>query len=170
MNVIEAVEFRRSVREFSDKKIESNKLVKILEAARLAPSAFNRQEWRFVLVKDSETIQKLVTEAKSPPFVSKAPVVIVACAKPNGPVMSCGQPCYVIDVAIALDHLSLAAVEYGIGSCWVSLFDETKVREMLGIPDEVRVIALMLLGYPLNPLQSKKRRLPLAQLVRFEKW
>jgi nitroreductase len=170
LNVIDAVKFRRSVRDFSEKKLESNKLVKILEAARLAPSAFNRQEWRFVLVKDAETIKKLVTEAKSPPFVSKAPVVIVACAKSNGPVMSCGQPCYVIDVAIALDHLSLAAVEYGIGSCWVSLFDETKVREILRIPDEVRVIALMPLGYPLKPLPSDKKRLPLAQLVRFDIW
>lgn len=170
MDVFQAIKSRKSVRSFLDETVESEKLVKILEAARLAPSAFNRQEWRFVIVQDIDNKRKLVNYAKSPSFIAEAPVVIVACAKPNGPVMSCGQPCYIIDVAIALDHVSLAAVEYDLGSCWTSIFDEDKVKEILGIPKEIRVIALMPLGYPKDPSISEKRRLPLAQLIKFENW
>jgi len=170
MDIIEAIKSRRSVRKFSDKKIDSDKLINILEATRFAPSAFNRQEWRFVVVKDSETIHKLVKEAKTLPFVAQSPVVIVACAKSSGPIMSCGQPCFVIDVAIALDHMSLAAMEYGVNSCWVSIFDENIVKKIFDIPEKVRVIALMLLGYPSEEIFSEKKRLPLVKLVKFEKW
>jgi len=117
-----------------------------------------------------ENKRKLVNYAKSPFFISEAPVVIVACAKPNETVMSCNQPCYIIDVTIALDHVTLAAIEYGLGSCWSCLFDENKVKEIFGIPEEIRVIALMSLGYPTDPSLSEKRRLPLAQLIKFETW
>ncbi|MDG6222236.1 MAG: nitroreductase family protein [Candidatus Bathyarchaeota archaeon] len=170
MDIIEAIKSRRSVRKFSDKKIDSNKLITILDAIRFAPSAFNRQEWRFIIIKNSETIHKLVEEAKTQPFVAEAPVVVVACAKSSGPIMSCGQPCYVIDVAIALDHLSLAALEYGVSSCWISVFNENRLKEIFDIPDKVRVIALMLLGYPSEQVISEKKRLPLTELLKFEKW
>ena len=153
-----------------DKPVESEKLVNVLEAARLAPSFFNRQEWRFVIVQDVETKKRLVDYAKSPSFIAEAPVVIVACAKPDKTVTSDSQPYYIIDVTIALDHITLAAIEYGLGSCWSSLFDEKKVKEILGIPEDIRVIALMPLGYPTDPSLSEKRRLPLAQLIKFEKW
>lgn len=169
MNTVEAIHARKSVRAFSDKQISDNVLNKILEATRFAPSAFNRQEWRLIIVKDSEKIQQLVIQAKTPPFVAKAPVVVVACANANGPIMGCGQPCFVIDVAIALDHLSLAAVEYGVGSCWISVFNGNKIKEIFSIPKEIRVIALMILGYPLKESNTKKR-LPLSQLMKFEKW
>ena len=170
MDVVQAIKSRKSVRSFLDKPVESEKLVNVLEAARLAPSIFNRQEWRFVIVRDVENKRKLVNYAKSPSFISEAPVVIVACAKPNETVMSCNQPCYIIDVTIALDHVTLAAIEYGLGSCWSCLFDENKVKEIFGIPEEIRVIALMPLGYPTDPSLSEKRRLPLAQLIKFETW
>lgn len=170
MDIIEAIKSRKSVRKFSDKKIDSDKLINILEATRFAPSAFNRQEWRFIVVKDPETIHKLVKEAKTLPFVAQAPVVIVACAKSSGPTMSCGQPCFVIDVAIALDHMSLAAMEYDVSSCWVSIFNENVVKKIFGVPEKVRVIALMLLGYPSEQIFSEKKRLPLIKLVKFEKW
>ena len=120
--------------------------------------------------KKPKKIQQLVTQAKAPPFVAKAPVVVVACAKSNGPIMACGQPCFIIDVAIALDHLSLAAVEYGVGSCWISVFDGNKTKEIFSIPKHIRVIALMILGYPLKQTTTEKHRLPLSQLMKFEKW
>jgi hypothetical protein len=81
--------------------------------------------------KRPKKIQQLVTQAKAPPFVAKAPVVVVACAKLNGPIMVCGQPCFVIDVAIALDHLSLAAVEYGVGSVGLVFLMEIRQRKFL---------------------------------------
>ena len=84
--------------------------------------------------------------------------------------MHYGQPCYPIDVAIAVDHLTLAAVEYGLGSCWVSMFNEIKIKEILNIPEEMRVIALLTLGYPSDPSMVDKKRLPLEQIVKYEKW
>jgi len=102
--------------------------------------------------------------------VEEAPVLIVACAETDGHVMRCGQPCYPIDVAIALDHMGLAAVELGLGTCWIGLFDEKKVKEILHIPDEIRVVELMPLGYPSDPVAINKKRLPLDRIVKYERW
>jgi nitroreductase len=73
-------------------------------------------------------------------------------------------------VAIALDHLSLAAVELGLGTCWVAMFDEEKVKKFLGIPDVIRVLALMPLGYPVDPSAVEKKRLPMEKIVKYEHW
>ncbi len=108
MNVIDAIKTRKSVRAYLDKPVEDAKLSAILEAARLAPSASNRQEWRFVIVRDPATRRKIAEIAGSQEFIAEAPVVIVACAETDGRIMKCGQACYPIDVAIALDHITLA--------------------------------------------------------------
>ena len=134
MNILEAIKKRKSVRNFLDKPIEEEKLKIVMEAARIAPSAKNRQEWRFIIVKDTEVRKKLAEAAKGQKFVGEAPVVIVAYALDDGYVMTCGQLSYPIDVAIALDHISLAAVEVGLGTCWIGAFYEDKVKEILGIP------------------------------------
>ncbi|MHA2407296.1 MAG: nitroreductase family protein [Candidatus Ranarchaeia archaeon] len=170
MNVIEAIRIRKSVRCYLDEPVENEKLSRILEAARLAPSAFNKQRCRFVIVRDSQKRGKLTETAKVPLFAGKAPVIIVACAKTDSCKMRDGQPCYPIDVAIALDHITLAAVEYGLGSCWISCFDENKIKAILGIPVEIRVIALLLLGYPSDPSIVDKKRLSLDQIVKYEEW
>ena len=170
MDVIQAIKSRKSVRSFLDKKVESEKVTDILEMARLAPSFFNRQDWRFVIVQDIRTKEKLVNYAKSPSFVAESPIVIVGCGKPIKQIASSDQSSFIIDAAIALNHITLAAVEYGLGSCWVSIFDETKVKEILDIPNEIKVIGLVSLGYPKDPEVLEKKRLPLAQLIKFEKW
>jgi nitroreductase len=170
MNVMDAIKTRKSVRAYLDRPIEDEKLNAVLEAARLAPSASNRQEWRFVVVREPETRKKLAAVAGGQAFVAEAPLLIVACAETDGHVMRCGQPCYPIDVAIALDHMSLAAVEVGLGSCWIGLFDEKKVKEILQIPEEIRVVELLPLGYPKDPAAIGKKRLPLERIVRYERW
>ena len=170
MNVMDAIKTRKSVRTFLPTPIEDEKLNAVLEAARLAPSAANRQEWRFVIARERETRKKLAAAAGGQEFVGDAPVVIVACAETDGHVMRCGQPCYPIDVAIALDHMSLAAVDLGLGSCWIGLFDEKKVKEILHIPDKIRVVELMPLGYPSDPSAVAKDRLPLNRIVKYEHW
>jgi len=170
MNVIDAIKTRKSVRAYLDKPVENEKLDTILKAARLAPSAVNLQEWRFVVVRDSDKRKKLVEAAKGQTFVGEAPVVLVACAETDNHVMTCGQLCYPIDVAIALDHITLAAVELGLGTCWIGKFDEKKVKEILGIPEEIRVVGLMPLGYPSDPSLVEKRRLPLEKIVKYERW
>ena len=170
MDVIKSIKSRESVRSFLDKEVESDKLTNILEMARLAPSFFNRQDWRFVIVRNIKTKRKLVNDAKSPTFVAESPIVIVGCGKPIEPIANSDQSSYIIDTAIALTHVTLAAVEYGLGSCWTSIFDEKKVKEILDIPEEIRVIGLISLGYPKDISVSEKRRLPLDQLIKFEKW
>jgi len=171
MDVMDAIKARRSVRAYLAKPIEDEKLDAVLEAARLAPSAANLQEWRFMIVREREMIKKLSAVAGGQVFVAEAPVVIVACAETDGQAMRWGgPPCYQIDVAIALDHMSLAAVDLGLGSCWIGLFDERKVKEILDIPAEIRVLVLMLLGYPSDPSASAKNRLPLDRIVKYEHW
>ena len=170
MNVIDAIKKRNSVRNFLDKPIEEKKLREVLEAGRVAPSAKNRQEWRFIVVKDCEVRRKIVEAAKGQSFVGEAPVIIVACGIDDGYVMTCGQLSYPIDVAIALDHISLAAVELGLGTCWIGAFYEDKIKEILGIPNGIRVVDLMPIGYPAIPTIKEKTRLPYNEIVKDEHW
>jgi nitroreductase len=170
MDVFEAINKRRSVRTYLDKPIEEEKLNTVLEAGRLAPSASNRQEWRFVIVRDGEVRRKLGEAANEQSFVGTAPVVIAACAVTDEHVMSCGQLCYPIDVAIALDHISLTAVEQGLGTCWIGAFNEGKVKEILGIPEKVRVVELMPIGYPAIRTVKEKDRLPFNKIVKHDHW
>jgi nitroreductase len=169
MRVSDAIATRQSVREYQDRAVEPEKLQRVLEAARLAPSASNRQEWRFVVVQDRATRGKLVEAARGQAFVGQAPVVIVACAVGTDHLMPCGLPSFSIDVAIALDHLSLAAVEEGLGTCWIGAFDQAKVKALLGIPDDVCVVELMPLGYPADSRRAKQRK-TLGETTMRERW
>ena len=127
------------------------------------------QEWRFVVVRDGATREKLSAAACGQAFVAQAPVVIAACATDCGHVMTCGQYCYPIDVAIAVDHMTLQAVEEGLGTCWLGAFHEDQVKEVLGIPEAVRVVALLPLGYPSESVGPRPRR-PLSEVVAWERW
>jgi len=167
--VSDAIAARQSVREYEDRAIEPEKLERVIEATRLAPSASNRQEWRFVVVTDGERRDALAKAAGNQAFVAQAPVVIAACAEHDGHVMRCGQLCYPIDVAIAVDHMTLQAVAEGLGTCWIGAFDEDRAKKILGIPAEVRVVALLTVGYAAGP-PSPLSRLPLEEIVHRETW
>ena len=169
MNVMEAIRQRRSIRAYQDKPVEEEKLQAVLEAARLAPSASNRQEWRYIVVRDPEMRAKLAEAANGQKFVGEAPVVIVACAKTDGHKMTCGEACYPIDVAISLDHVTLKAVEEGLGTCWIGAFSQPKVKKLLNIPEEIRVVELMPLGYPADE-PAERSRLGLDEIIIPEKW
>ena len=91
-------------------------------------------------------------------------------AETDGHLMACGQACYPIDVAIAMDHLTLAATALGLGTCWIGSFDETLVKQLLGIPPEMRVVQLMPLGYPVDPAPVVKGRLALEEIVHRDRW
>lgn len=170
MTVMETIKLRKSVRSFEDRPVEEEKLTSLLEAARLAPSASNRQEWRFVVVREAEMRGKLGSAANNQAFVGKAPVVFACCAESDNHRMSCGQLCYPINLAIAIDHIALAAVELGLGTCWIGAFQEDKVKALLGIPDEVRVVELLVLGYPEDPGPKEKSRKPLDSIVHWDRW
>ena len=155
---------------FQDKEVAEGVLSRLLEAARLAPSASNRQEWRFVVVRDAATRERLAQAANGQRFVGEAPVVLACCAETDGHRMSCGQLCYPIDVAIAIDHLTLCAVAEGLGTCWIGAFDEDEVKHILGIPPQIRVVALLPVGYPQDAVPAEKSRFPLEKIVRHERW
>ncbi len=170
MDVMEAIKRRCSVRSYHDRAVEKEKLEIILEAARLAPSASNRQEWRFIVVQDKNTRQRLMKAAKNQAFVGQAPVVIACCADSDNHAMTCGQLCYPIDVAIAIEHMALKATEEGLGTCWIGAFYEDQAKEILGIPKDIRVVELLALGYPDKPCPSHKDRLSLEEIVMYGGW
>jgi len=168
MNVIEAIRSRYSCRSYKQRPVEQEKLDTIFEAVRLAPSAKNLQDWRFVLVTQKETRQQLAEAANNQMFLAEAAAVIVACSNSDY-VMRCGQPIAPIDVAIALEHIALQAAELSLATCWVGSFYPEKVRAVLGIPDDVAVIELMTIGYPADQ-RREPNRLEARQIVCYEKW
>jgi len=170
MDIYHAIETRKSVRAFLSKEVPDDMLGRLLEAARIAPSAKNLQEWRFVVVRDPEKRRKLAKAAKGQTFVGEAPVVLACCAETDGYVMTCGQACYPIDLAIAIDHITLCAAAENLGTCWIGAFHEDEVKKLLGIPDDVRVVSLLPIGYPRDPSPAVKNRLPLDKIVRYENW
>lgn len=170
MDVFEAIATRKSVRAFRDTDVSEEKITHLLEAARLAPSASNRQEWRFVVVRDPSRKKELSLAARGQEFVGAAPVVLACCAETDGHVMACGQLCYPIDVAIAIDHITLCAAAEGLGTCWIGAFDEDRVKAVLGIPPEIRVVGLLPVGHAQDPTRVAKKRLSLEQITRYERW
>ncbi len=117
MDVFAAISQRVSVRAYKEKDVEEDKLKKILEAARLSPSAGNRQEWKFIVVKNKETKKKLAKAAFGQSFIGEAPVVIVTCGTETKSVMGCGQPTHTVDVSLACAYMILQAYELGLGTC-----------------------------------------------------
>ena len=106
----------------------------MLEAVRLAPSGSNRQPWKFIVVHDPEVKRRLVRACANQRFIATAPVVVAGCGLMPDRMMSCGVPGDPVDVAIAMEHLSLAATAEGLASCWIGAFSQDEVREVLGVP------------------------------------
>ena len=148
MKVMEAIEKRRSIRDYDDRSVPEEKLNRVLEAARLSPSASNRQDRKFVVVRDEACRRRLAEAAFGQVHVAQAPIVIAAVSTRPRYVMACGVPSSPVDLAIAVDHMTLAAVDEGLGTCWIGAFYQDKVRSLLEIPEEHTVVALLTLGFP----------------------
>ena len=168
MSILDIIQQRYSCRSYLEKEIEKEKLDKIFEAARLAPSAKNSQDWRFVVVTDKQTKSSVAMCTNRPQIFEKASAIIVACSNMDY-VMKCGQAIGPIDVSIALEHISLQAAELGLGTCWIGSFETEKVREILSIPKNVAIIELMALGYPAEP-GKQNTRLPVEEILCYDKW
>jgi nitroreductase len=169
MDLYEVIKSRYSVRSYLNKPVEQEKLDRILDAARLAPSGSNRQPWKFVVVRDAETRKKLVLACSNQEFVGQAPVVIAGVGLMPDRIMSCGVPGDPVDVAIALEHVALAATAEGLGTCWIGSFHQDQIRTLLGIPANAKVIEVMTLGYPADHPQPKTRK-PMKELVCYDQW
>ena len=156
MTLMETIKGRRSIRAYDSKPVEKEKLEAVLEAARLAPSARNRQKWRFIVVTDPALRGKMLDACNNQQFVSQAPAIIVACGQEPG-MMSCGQPVETIDASIAFSFMILKAYEEGLGTCWLGNFNKDKVKAVLGIPENVSVVAVTPIGYPAENPDAKPR-------------
>jgi nitroreductase len=169
MEFSELIEKRYSVRAYKPDPVEDDELHQVLEAARLAPTAANRQPFQLIVIHTAGREAELKRIYNRDWFV-QPPLVICACGTPaQGWVRRDGKNYNDVDVAIAMDHLILAAANLGLGTCWIAAFDPTAAREVLRLPDDVEPIAFTPLGYPADQPGSKRRK-ALSDLVRYERW
>ena len=184
MDIFEVIKTRRSIRRFLDKPVEEEKLKTILEAVRMAPSWANFQCWRFIVVKDKAIKEKISDLSYVESFwaplgykanpsqkgLAEAPVVIVACADPTKSGVLWDQHYYMTDVGIAAQNLMLAARALGLGTVFVGVFDEEKLRNLLNIPSNIRIVGLFPIGYPREEKKEVPSRKPLNEIVFYEQW
>ena len=164
MEVLEAIKKRRSIRRFRLETIPDETLRLILEAGRLAPSAGNRQPWRFIMVKDAERKRALAEATDSYLFIADAPVIIVTLGDPNASLRWFKQ-----DPMIAIEHMVLAATALGYGSCWIGGFDEEEVKRVLRVPERLAVIAMLPIGVPGESPPPRPRK-ALREIVYLEEY
>ena len=146
--LLDCIRKRFSVRKFLDKPVEQEKIDILLEAAKLAPSASNKQTWHFVVIRDKEKRKQLTDICRGQKFVSEAPITIAVCNSNLDYIMTCGQKAPVIDGAIAGEHIVLQAVELGLGSCWIGAFYHDKMAKLINLPMDYEIIGLLPIGYP----------------------
>ncbi len=162
---LELVTRRYSVRKYVPRAVEASKIDYLLECARLAPSAVNRQPWRFIVVRQAASREAL-HQCYAREWFKEAPLYIVLCADEHQSWKRSfdGRDHGDIDVAIAAEHICLAAAEQGLGSCWVCNFDPEACRRALQLPDEVHPVVIIPVGYAADSPTEKQRR-PLHELV-----
>lgn len=169
MDFAELIRKRYSVRAYEGREVEREKLEQVLEAARMAPTAANRQPFQLIVIHTAGREAELRRIYKAEWFW-KAPIVICACVVPSQAWTRRDQKNYgEVDVTIAMDHLILAATELGLGTCWIAAFDPVAAREVLGLPESVEPVVFTPLGYPADRPKAKQRK-SLSELVRYERW
>ena len=170
MNFQELIRARYSVRAYKPDPVEEEKLARVLEAARLAPTAANRQPFR-VIVLPTKGREDELRRVYGRDWFTQAPLVLAVCAVPAESWVgkADGWNAAEVDATIAMAHIVLAAAEEGLGTCWIAAFDPVAAREVLGLPADVIPSAFTPLGYPADSPVPKKRR-SLADLVRKDRW
>ena len=172
MNFLEIAKERYSSRKYQNKKIEKEKLLKVLEAGRVAPSAVNFQPWHFIVIQDEGNKQE-ICKAYKRDWIKKAPAIIIACGeaqkawtRKEDDKNHCD-----IDIAITIDHMTLQATELGLATCWVCNFEVEKAKEILNLPEGIEPIVMLPIGYPedsTNPNRHNEKRKPLTEIVHWE--
>jgi nitroreductase len=184
MELFDAIRMRRSVRKYQDRPVEDEKLQAVLDAVRMAPSWANMQCWRMVVVKDRATREKIGDLSYVESYFSSkgyksnpsqkaligAPMVIVFCADPDQSGVLGGQNYYLVDAGIAAQNLMLAARAEGLGTVFVGIFDEEKLKVLLNIPASIRIVGLVPMGYPVEEKKDGPKRKPLDEICFNERW
>ena len=161
MKFKEVIEKRRSIRKYKNTPVPREKILKILEAARIAPSAGHRQPWHFIVVENKDTIKKLAKQE----WAAGAPVMIVGLADQEASPSWC-----INDLGVAFEHIILAATDLGLGTCWMGQSNrEDLVKSLLDIPDNYKVVALTTLGVS-DETPGHKERKSLDSIVSWEKY
>jgi len=158
IDIYETIKNRRSVRAYKPEPVPEEKLNRILEAVRMAPSAHNSQPYKLIIVRDGQKRKQLAVAANNQTFVGEAPIIIAIVSLDAEHLMSCDVPTYAIDCAIAIDHLSLAAAAEGLGTCWIGSFSQSKTKQVLAVSPEYKIVILMPLGFPADAVGSKTRK------------
>lgn len=165
MDFLQLTQLRHSVRHYATRPVEPEKIYYILECARLAPSAVNKQPWRFILVRSEEARAK-VQRCYPREWFAEAPLYIIICAvETEAWVRPCDSKNHAdIDAAIATEHICLAAADRGLGSCWVCNFDKSMLQELFQVPSGAHPVAIVPIGYPAETERPELRRKPMEQL------
>lgn len=171
MKVLDVIQKRRSVRKYKEDPIPEKAFMRVLEAARLAPSGKNFQPWKFIIVKDKALKEKLAQASAGQFFMAEAPIIIVGCGFPDNCYAHMGRymKSWSVDVTIALEHLILQAQEEGLGTCWIGSFEEEEVKAILNIPENVKVLALTPLGYP-DEIPRFRGRKSLDEIISYDRF
>ena len=165
----EVIRARYSVRAYKPEAVDDNVLREVLEAAQTAPTAANKQPFQIV-VAHTEGRREELNRIYGRDWFVQAPLVLCVCAMPaQAWTRRDGKNYADVDATIAMDHLTLAATNLGLGTCWIAAFDPVAAREVLGLPEGVEPLAFTPLGYPAGAPRPKTRK-PLAELVRYERW
>lgn len=173
MDIFQVFRDRRSIRKYKGSPVEREKIEQILDAARVAPSWKNLQCWRFLVLADPDRRSAVLDAfpADNPGFkaIATAPVLIVVCANPAESDVENGIDYFIADVAIAFEHLCLAAHAVGLGTCWMGWYNEKQIKHALCIPDDIRVVGITPLGYPDQEPKQRPRK-QLSEIAYFEQW
>ena len=153
MDILAAIKTRRSVRSYSSRPIPDDVMSRMRQALRYAPSACNFQPWRFIFVTDTDLRKEVARASNDQLWLADAPVIVAGCSLPEHAFKNMGGygNSADLDVTIALDHLTLAAVAEGLGTCWIGAFNEAEVKQLLGVPAYAKIVAMTPLGYPADP-------------------
>jgi len=167
MTFLELVKSRISVRQYSTKTVEDEKIAYMMECARLAPSAVNYQPWQFLVVKN-DNVKRLIQECYHAKWFAEAPVYIVACSdtKQSWKRGFDGKDHADIDIAIAVEHICLAAAEQGLGTCWVCNFDTQKCIELLELPENIYPVAIIPVGYTTQTISRNPTRKANEEIIK----
>lgn len=169
MELLPEIKNRISIREYTSEPLTKAQIERILEAGRLAPSAKNRQAWRFIVVQDGSLRERLQTACFGQEYVGSAPAVIACCTTNVEYKMPNGQLSYPIDISIATSFMMLQAVRENLGTCVITTFDEQDVRVALSVPYSMRVVLLLLVGHPAAQ-PERAQRLPLRRISSYDHW